>query len=378
MTYSDKGLTKRICIFTAVLILFVLFAVFLLPRLIVWVLPFIFAFIIAKIIDPIVLFLNKRLKIPKKLSSGITVVLVVALIIWVVAVAASRIVGEITSLVAQADVLSRQITEFFENWRDIILSYGNTGFVRFLDENVDLNQIGTEIYNYLTGYIWPMLEKLISVVKSQPNMLVFIIALFLGTFFISSDAENIRKAVRKMIPDAARKHVRGVKIGMSKALWGYVRAQLILMCITFTECTIGFLIIGGPTASYALLLGIVIAIIDAFPILGTGTVLIPWSIAMFISGNMRMGFALLIIYGVCLLVRQILEPRIVSGQIGIHPLVTLMSMYVGLKILGFLGMILGPVLALIIKSLCDSGFFKAVYELVIYGKTSVLSSEETN
>ena len=99
---------------------------------------------------------------------------------------------------------------------------------------------------------------------------------------------------------------------------------------------------------------------------------------MFISGNMRMGFALLIIYGVCLLVRQILEPRIVSGQIGIHPLVTLMSMYVGLKILGFLGMILGPVLALIIKSLCDSGFFKAVYELVIYGKTSVLSSEETN
>ena len=137
-----------------------------------------------------------------------------ALIIWVVAVAASRIVGEITSLVAQADVLSRQITEFFENWRDIILSYGNTGFVRFLDENVDLNQIGTEIYNYLTGYIWPMLEKLISVVKSLPNMLVFIIALFLGTFFISSDAENIRKAVRKMIPDAARKHVRGVKIGM--------------------------------------------------------------------------------------------------------------------------------------------------------------------
>ena len=76
--------------------------------------------------------------------------------------------------------------------------------------------------------------------------------------------------------------------------------------------------------------------------------------------------------------RQILEPRIVSGQIGIHPLVTLMSMYVGLKILGFLGMILGPVLALIIKSLWDSGFFKAVYELVMYGKTSVLSSEETN
>ena len=130
----------------------------------------------------------------------------------------------------------------------------------------------------------------------------------------------------------------------------------------------GFVLIGGSLAGYALILGIAISIIDALPILGTGTVLIPWGLGAIFTGNVRLGLYLLILYGICFLVRQLLEPKIISGQIGLHPLVTLMTMYAGLRTIGLLGMIIGPVIALIIKNIAQAGVFKAIWNIVWYGK----------
>ena len=341
----EKGRTKRILIFSAIIIAVVLFSRFILPYLILWTLPFIFAFLI---IEPLVKLINKKLKIPLKLASAFVVVVVIAIIVWLVVEVLGRIVEEVGSLVAQSDYISSQITNAFLRWHDLILSYTGDGFAQFIDEQLDWSNIGVAVSNYLTGYIWPTIEKLLAVAKSLPNILVFIVALLLGTYFISSDTEAIHDSAVKLIPKAAYPHLKTVKNGMSRALLAYIRAQLIMICITFTELIIGFSLIGGSVRNYTLIFALTISIIDALPILGTGTVLIPWGIGAIIAGSTKLGVYLLILYLICLLVRQLLEPRILSLQIGMHPLVTLMTMYAGLKILGFLGMILGPVIALII------------------------------
>lgn len=368
---TDKGRTHRILIFIGIVIAAVLFAVFLLPRLIVLVLPFLIAYIIAKIIDPIVNLLTDKVKLPRKIASGIVVVVVLVLLIWIVSSVFYKCVTEVTSLISRADEISRRVTSFFDNWEQLVAERFGEGVANFLSSQISAEDVGRDIANYLTGYIGPTLEKIMGIVKSLPNMVIFTVVLILGTYFMSSDMENVRTFLKKLVPESAHPYLRRLRGDMSDALMGYIRAELILMLITFIECTVGFAFIGGDIAVYALLLGVAIAVIDALPILGTGTVLIPWGLSAIIMGETRLGLYLLALYGVCFLVRQLLESRIVGRQIGLHPLVTLMSMYVGLKAIGFFGLILGPILVIIIINLAKSGIFRTIRNLVWYGKTEI-------
>jgi sporulation integral membrane protein YtvI len=190
---------------------------------------------------------------------------------------------------------------------------------------------------------------------SLPSILVFIIVLFISAYFMSSDKQKISNFLVKQLPTEWIARIIDIKRDLLLALLGYIRAQLILMSFTFVEVSIGLLIIG---VDYAILLALLISIIDALPILGTGTVLIPWAIVLMVSGNLPRALSLVILYGIVLLVRQLLEPKIVGGQIGLYPLVTLMSMYVGLQIFGIIGMILGPITILIIRNLQRAGVFR--------------------
>ncbi|MBQ7718150.1 MAG: sporulation integral membrane protein YtvI [Clostridia bacterium] len=368
---TEKSRLNRVLIFILAIIAAVLFAIFLLPRLLVLVLPFLIAYLIAKIIEPLVNLLVQKIKLPRKLASGIVVIVVLALLIWLVASIFYRGVNEITNLISSADEISKKITNFFDNWEQIVSNKFGFGIANFISSQISADDLGKDVSNYLTGYIGPTLDKILSIVKSLPNVLVFTVALVLGTFFISSDSENVKAFLKRLVPKASHNYIRQIKGDMGYALMGYIRAQLILMLITFIECTIGFMLIGGDLASYALLLGIAIAIIDALPILGTGTVLIPWGLGSIIAGSTSLGLYLLVLYGICFFVRQLLEPHIISGQIGLHPLATLMAMYAGLKTIGFFGLIIGPILLLIIKNLASSGIFKAIWMRVWYGQNKL-------
>ena len=118
------------------------------------------------------------------------------------------------------------------------------------------------------------------------------------------------------------------------------------MLLTFIEIFIGLSLL---RVNYALLVALLVAIVDIFPILGTGTILIPWAVFALVSGNVGLGSGLLILYGVSLIVRQVLEPKIVGNSIGLHPLATLAAVYLGIKFTGFLGIFIGPIVALCIK-----------------------------
>ena len=213
--------------------------------------------------------------------------------------------------------------------------------------------LANNIQNILKSII-DLAEIPIQFAVKLPQVLIFIIVTILATYFMSSDKKMILNFLDVQMPTEWIKKTRGITDNVFVALFGWVRAQLILMSITFTELIIGLLIIGVQNA---LLIALIIAIVDVLPVLGAGTVLIPWSILNLISGNTKMGLSTFLLYIIIVFVRQLIEPKIVGQQIGVHPLFTLAGMYVGLQIFGVLGMFLGPISVVILKYILE-GLFK--------------------
>ena len=156
----------------------------------------------------------------------------------------------------------------------------------------------------------------------------------------------------RQLPEKQQAWATDIKSFIFLTLGRLIQAYATLMLITFLELCIWLTLIGIP---HSIMISALIAIVDILPILGTGTVVIPWVVIEFIMGNWHLGMLLLLMYGFILIVRNILEPKIVGHHIGLYPLVTLVSMYVGLKALGAVGMFIFPLTVIILKHLHDSG-----------------------
>ncbi len=352
----NKGKAARIAVVGIGALLCVLFVFLLLPRLLIWFLPFVLAFVLSKIIEPLVSFLHKKLHIHRTVGSVVGIAVALSIIGGLIYLLVGRIWKEINDIIAESDVIWATITEKYNIFRDTIAArFGLSGWLDSV-----FADFGQRFSEFAAKYTEPALRGALGVVMSVPQGIIFTVVFILATFFMSSDRERIREGMHKFIPQKVVDFVGGLIDNVFSALGAYVKAQLILICITFFELTIGFLIIGGSVANYALLLAFVISIIDAIPIMGTGTVLIPWGVYAVIVGDTRLGIMLIVLYLICLAVRQLTEPRLVAHQIGIHPLMILMVMYTGLRIMGFFGMILGPVLALVVKKMYTGGVFSAV------------------
>lgn len=352
----NKEKAIRITVVGVGAVLSLLFIFLLLPRLIVWFLPFVLAFILTKIIEPLVSFLQKKLHIPRTVGSIVGIVVTLSIIGGLIYLLLGRLWKEINDIVSKSDIILANITEKYNIFRNTFAA--RFGFAEQLDSVFEA--FGQKFAEFAANYAAPAIRGAVNVVMSVPSVIIFMVVFVLATFFMSSDRERIREGIRKFVPKKVMNFTENVLENVFSALGAYLKAQLILICITFCELTIGFFIIGGSLKNYALLLGGVISIIDAIPILGTGTVLIPWGVYGLIIGDTRLGIMLLVLYLICLSVRQITEPRLVAYQIGIHPLMILMVMYTGLRVMGFFGMILGPVLALVVKKLYTGGAFSAI------------------
>jgi sporulation integral membrane protein YtvI len=164
--------------------------------------------------------------------------------------------------------------------------------------------------------------------------------------------KKIISFLKKQIPQNVQDVYSTIKSGILSALWGYIKAQLILMCITGACVIIGLSLLGYK---YALLIGLITAVLDALPVIGPGFILWPWIAVCLLGGRYHYALGLLVIYIICVLIRQFLEPKILSTQIGIYPLITITSIYAGLMLLGPMGLLAGPVFVVIVKTLQTTG-----------------------
>lgn len=187
-----------------------------------------------------------------------------------------------------------------------------------------------------------------AVVGAMPELLLSLIVALIAAVYFCLDLEKINAYLLSLLPTKWAKSLISFKQSLFKTALSYLRSYLILMGFTFALLLVGFMLIG---VNYALLLAAIISVVDLFPVLGVGTVLIPWAIGCFLFGDARSAIGLGILYLVCFVLRQYLEPRLVGNSLGIHPLAALFFMYAGFQFGGVFGMLLAPLICILLLPL---------------------------
>lgn len=320
------------------------------------VLPFILALGTARLIEPAVRYLNTKLEIKRGFGAAVCTILVLALLIGISYLLVGRGIYEISSFVKQLPELFSRFTGVSETIEKKIYGFVVAAPVELQDylQNAVNSIIETSAGFPAKIYSW-LLETLSRWAASAPKMILFLMTYGISVFFMSGSYPSIIEFIMKQIPARMHEGVKSFKDDLVGVLGKWTKAQLMLMGVTFAELTIAFLFL---RIDYAILLALVIAIIDALPVFGTGTVLIPWAVIELISGEYQMAIGLALAYAAVGLVRSLLEPKLIGGQIGLHPVATLMAMYVGFCVFGVFGMILCPLLLIILKQFNEKGYVK--------------------
>lgn len=183
----------------------------------------------------------------------------------------------------------------------------------------------------------------------------------MATFFISKDWDRFSAIGSRLVPEKAKTSGKTVFVDLKKALFGFLKAQLTLISITTVIILIGLLIL---RVDYAITIALITGIVDIIPYLGTGLIFVPWIIYQVIAGDMALAIGLGILYILVLVQRQVMEPKILSSNIGIDPLATLIALFVGFKLIGFIGLIVGPVTLVIISTLYRANVFHDLWAFI--------------
>ena len=220
----------------------------------------------------------------------------------------------------------------------------------------------------ISMWIRSTLNSIIRVVTELPSLFIYVGITLISTYFICTDKFYILDQIEHHLPKIWVKKLMSHLRKIVSSLGNYLKAEVILVGISFIITLIGLYLMSfiGLNVEYPLLAAIVIGFVDALPILGSGTVIIPWAIIAFLDSDINLAIGLLILLLVISIVRQITEPKVVSKQIGIHPIFTLIAMYTGFKAIGIFGLLIGPIILIILnnvfEALIDKGLLKTIFD----------------
>ena len=315
----------------------------------VFYMPFLIAFLISLMIEPAIKHLMKKTKMSRKISSIIIFLIVFSIIIGSVIWGTITLVSESTNLL---QALNLYIDKAYTQIQDVI---GKMSITKISVSNNVLNLMqdtSKELLVKVSKWLTSFLTKLIDIITSIPTIGIYMVITILSLYFICTDRIYILDFMEQHMP---KKWVQKIGIHIreiTRNLGGYLKAQMILILVSFVISVIGLYIFKfvRMNVKYPLLIALAIGFVDALPILGSGSVMVPWAIISALNGDLRLGVSILILWIIMSLVRQFLEPKIVSGKIGIHPIFTLIAMYTGFKVMGVMGMLVGPIVLIIIKS----------------------------
>ena len=315
--------------------------------------PFLLAFFVAWGLSPLIRWLHRRLRLPRTVAVlGLLTLVFVALgaLVWALVAAAA---GEIAALALNWEGLVASLQVLVED-----LGGRFSRGIALLPTSLQ-NAVDT-----LTGQFFEWLETVIprflsagmdyaaNVARALPSFAVASVVFIMAAYFLSVDFPRLRAGLVDKLPQGARFFCSQVKRAASAGFGGYIRSQLILTVGVFFILLGGFLLVRQP---YFLLLALALAVLDFIPIIGSGTVMVPWAAVDVVLGDYRHALGLMAVWGLVALFRRVAEPKILGDQMGLPPLLSLASVYVGMKVEGVAGMILGPVLCLVVLNLCRAG-----------------------
>ena len=346
-------------------VIFILIGLFLAFKLSIFYMPFLIAFIISLMIEPAIRFLMRKMKLTRKLSSIIIFIIVSVIII-------GSLIWGIVSLISEASNLLKDLNGYVEKAYILFQNFTN----KFDFDKIHLpNEINTIIQNSTGGllntasnWIRNALTGLLNVVTSIPTIAIYFVVTIMALYLICVDKVYILDQIEHHFPKRwvfkVGTHIRD----LTKTLGGYLKAEATLILVSFIISLVGLYILKFAkfNIEFPLLMALFIGFVDALPILGSGTVMVPWAIISALNGDLKLGIAIVILFIIMSVIRQFLEPKLVSKHIGTHPIFTLIAMYTGFKFIGVIGMLVGPIILIVIKNvfatLIDEGVFKSIMD----------------
>ena len=316
------------------------------------VMPFLIAWGLALMIRPAANALSARTKLSRRVSSVLVLILVFAVIGILLFFGVNRLIEELGRLAegfsSGDSAIGEQISRIVDSLDNVsshipFLADGDGGKLKesFDDMLISmLREAGTKLISSVTALATGLIRAL-------PSITLFIVVTIIAAFYFALDLDAIHGTIASLLPPRLSQKLPEFRERTRRFVAKYLRAYLFLMFLTFCELFAGFTIL---SVDYSFLLALIISVVDILPVLGVGTVLVPWSVAELFMRDFKTGFGLLILWAVITVVRQIVEPKIVGGSLGLHPVITLVGMYVGFRLFGIVGMLAAPALAVAVKA----------------------------
>lgn len=326
---------------------------FLFSYLFPFLLPFVFALILAVLIEPVVQWTQRTFKINRKWASPIIFGIFMLTSLWLIYILIVKIIVEFMALIQRMPAMIEGILPYIsegiykmEQFYLLIPEEAFTNITSSMEQLVDWAQ---QAARFLGSVV-------ISFAAGLPNIFIVTLIIIISFALISYRLPQLRQQFLAMFEESSQKKVNMILNDLNKAIVGFVRAQFIISFLTYLVTLLGLWIIG---IKYALAISLIIVIVDILPILGTGAVIIPWAIfQLAVKGDQFVGIGLLILYVVIVVFRRIIEPKILGHNIGLGTLSVIISMYVGFKVFGGLGLFIGPVLFILFAAMKKAGMFQ--------------------
>lgn len=336
---------------TAVL---VIITIFLVP----YSLPFLLALITAILLENSVKWFMMRFKWARfraVLVTFLLYLLFIALFIWFII---NLVIDQIVTLAQKGpafanDFYKGSLKEFLDRSEQYFKSLPVDVF-QSLEQTIE-NTLES-VTNMLRGGV----EWLFSLAAAIPGFLIEFLVYLIAVFLFSLELSRLRIKTERHLREATKEKLYLITAQLNRAGIGFIKAQIFLSIVTFLMAFIGLAILKVP---YAVLLSILIVFVDILPILGTGSVLVPWAIVSFFQENQFLGFGLIMMFIIITVVRRILEPKVYSSNMGISPLAALVSLFVGFKLLGFIGFFIGPAVVIVYDTLREAGIIKSRWKI---------------
>ena len=356
---DQRDLHRRILVNLGVALAGILLLIFVVPPLVRFLMPLIVAWIVAMIANPIIHFLEKRIKIMRKHGSALVIILVLAALIAAFYGLTVLVVTQFSSWVTELpdvyDSVTQNLQHLFQSLHqkcnmipaDMKLAFDQR-------ENVLDDYIQKAIDGLLKMVNSGSLSKVSSFASSLMDFLVYAILTILASYFMTVEKDHFTKLLQENTPAGVQRIWDKIRKIFIRAIGGYFKAHFQIMIVIFFITVIPFVFMG---ISYSGLLAVVIAIVDFLPFFGAGTVLVPWAVYRLVTGSYTYAVILLVIYVVVLIVRQLLEPKLIGDNIGMSPFETLVFMLIGYRLAGVLGLIIGIPVGMILIECYREGMF---------------------
>ena len=331
-------------------VIFILLGLYIGLKLSIFYMPFLVAFIISLMIEPAIKFIMNKTNLTRRTSSIIIFIFVSLIIVGTLS-------WLIITLFSEASSLLQGLNNYFDKayiqFQNIISSF-NFDKIHLSNEILSVIENSTEdLLGTVSNWLKNALTGVLNFVTNIPSIAICIGIAVVALYFICVDKIYILDQIEYHLPKV---WVRKLKIHLKdliESLGGYLKAEATLILVSFIISLIGLYILefAGFNIQYPLLMALFIGFVDALPILGSGTVMIPWAIICAINGDINLGIAIIVLLIIMSVTRQLLEPKLVSKNIGIHPIFTLIAMYTGFKVIGVMGLLIGPIVLIIFKNI---------------------------